>query len=343
MKTSILRESRLERLRVALRMSKNTRSRKTEKSYVGWMRRFIDFAAAQPDALRVRPEEMAHRFVAAHADGWAVATQDQFRNALVFYYREVLGIPLGDLGGWAQARRPVRLPVWLPHGEMMRLIGAMRGVPRLMAMVAYGGGPRSMELVRARLKDVDLAARTLTIRGGKGMKDRVTILPDAVIEPLRLHMADCMELWQRDRQAGWPGVEVPSVKFSGLDMGWFWLWPAARESRDPVSGVVRRHHTHESTLPKATTAAVRRLGMPARVTVHSYRHSFATSLLAKGTPIQEVQQLLGHVNIATTQIYAHCLPRVESRIRSPMDDEAGKIVAFQRDDHEGAQARRGQG
>ena len=225
------------------------------------------------------------------------------------------------------AKRPVSLPVWLPHADMMALIGQMRGVSRLMAEVDYGSGLRSDELVSLRVKDVDLNARTVTVREGKGRKSRVTILPDSVIPAVTAQMREMRNLWQQDRAACRPGVAVPSEKFNGGDWEWFWLWAARNESRDPRSGIVRRHHLHDTTLGKALGGAVKRWGGHQRVTVHSLRHSFATSLLNEGTPITDVQALLGHKHLSTTEIYLHCLPRVALRVRSPMDS-AGKIVPF---------------
>lgn len=323
MKTSELMDQRAGRLRTVCRTMKL--SLNTARTYEGWVRRFIAFCAAMPDWRYKSSEEMTRAFLESKAAEWCAATQNQALNALVFYFKHVLSRPLGKLGAWAAAKRPSRLPVWLAHEDMMSLISHLRGLPRLMAEVDYGSGARSHELVSMRVKDVDLAARTITVRGGKGAKDRVTILPSSVIPALTAQLREMRNLWQQDRARHRPAVAVPSEKFNGTDWEWFWVWAARNESTDPRTGIVRRHHVHDTTLGKALSAAVKRWGGNQRVTVHSLRHSFATSLLMAGTPIQDVQALLGHAHLATTQIYAHCLPRLTLRVRSPMDDASNII------------------
>lgn len=330
MKTSELIELRIDALRKALRMSKKTRAWSTEKTYVGWIRRFIAFTASETDCFTAPPEEMARRFVEAHAAEWAVATQDQFRNALVFYFKHVLKRPLGDLGEWSRAKRPQRLPVWLPHEQMLDLISNLRGTLKLMAAIGYGSGLRSRELSRLRVKDLDFTAKTLTVRGGKGDKDRVTFLPESEIPALRAHLEEMKRLHLRDRRNERPGVETGSTKFDGKDWPWFWVWAAPGESRDPRTGIPRRHHVHKSTLGKALVVAVRRSGGDQRVTQHSLRHSFATTLLDRGIGIHVVSQLLGHTHISTTEIYAHVLPRqAVVQASSPMDIAPRNVLPVQ--------------
>jgi integron integrase len=327
MKTSEFIESRVDRTRVVARELKLSLC--TERTYCGWVRRFVRFSLAQSHWEKTPPEEMARRFVQVQGERWSVATQDQFRNALVFYYRHVLERPIGNLGEWAQARRPEKLPVWLPHEEMMSLLSHLRGTPRLMARIGYGSGLRSRELASLRWGNIDFHSKTITVRGGKGGKDRVTFLPESEIEELKQHMGWARELYQTDRRAGRAGVEVPSEKFNGKDWQWFWVWPALNESRDPRSGIVRRHHLHRDTLGKALKAAVQRWGGNQRVTQHSLRHSFATELLTRGVGIQVVQELLGHSNIETTQIYAHVLPRkAVVQARSPLDGVPANVTAM---------------
>lgn len=327
MKNSEFVERRVERLRVVIRERKM--SLQTERTYCEWMRRFVGFALAQQDRVAVSPEKMARRFVQTCGEQWAVATQDQFRNALVFYYRHVLEQPLGNLGAWSHARRPEKLPVWLPHEEMLALLSHLRGVMGLMARIGYGSGLRSRELSSLRWGNIDFHGKTITVRGGKGGKDRVTFLPESEIESLRAHMEEMRVIFLRDRRDGRLGVEVPSAKVSGLDWQWFWVWAAASESRDPRSGIVRRHHVHRSALGKALRVAVAKWGGNQRVTQHSLRHSFATTMLDRGAGIHVVQQLLGHAHISTTEIYAHVLPRqVVVQARSPMDLAPGNVVAM---------------
>ena len=327
-------EERLQRMRVVIATSERARALETERTYVGWMRRFMAFSFTHPDLRACTPEELARRFVEAHARQWSVATQDQFRNAIVFYYKRVVGKPLGDLGPWAHAKRPQRLPVWLAHDDMMRLIHCLRGDARLMAEIAYGSGLRSKELSRLRWKDINFAQGQIEVRGGKGDKDRVTFLPKSSVAALREHEQRMRAIWEHDRHHQRPAVEVPSEKYDGTSWPWFWVWAANNESTDPRSGIVRRHHVHRSTLGKAISAAVPIWGGNQRVTVHSLRHSFATELLTAGMPIQELQALLGHSDIATTQVYAHCLPRLTSRRQSPLDRidavEQPNVIPFAR-------------
>jgi integron integrase len=300
----------------------------TERAYEGWIGRFLRFCFSQQDWKSISATEMVRAFLERDAEHWAAATQMQALNAIVFYFKHVIEKPLGQLGVWAQAKRPKRLPVWLPHNDMMTLIGHIHGIQRLMAEVAYGSGVRNMELTRLRVKDVDFTAKTLTVRGGKGAKDRVTILPDSVIPTLREQIQDMRRIWETDRRRNREGVQVPSDKFNGKDWQWFWVWAARTESQCPRTGIVRRHHLHESTLSKALSVAVKEWGGNQRVTVHSCRHSFATSLLMAGTAIQDVQALLGHAHISTTQIYAHCLPQLTLRVKSPMDVQPSNIVTM---------------
>lgn len=307
----------------------------TEESYVGWVARFCDYARGCGAGMsRV---ERVRGFLDGMADGCAAATQNQALNAVVFFYRDVLGDPLGDLGKWARAKRPKRLPTWLTHGEMLRVLGAMPEFTRLMAEVAYGSGLRIAELLALRVKDVDFDSCLISVRGGKGDKDRVTCLPRTVAFKLRSHMERCRVVWERDRAAGARPIFLPDGlerKFpnGGREWPWFWVWPAKGESVDPRSGVVRRHHVHEHTLGKALRAAAAKCGVHKRVTAHTLRHSFATNLLAAGAGITQVQELLGHSSVETTQVYLHCVPQFARAVVSPMDAVPGNVVAFAGED-----------
>lgn len=258
----------------------------------------------------------------------AAATQNQALNAIVFLYRDVLREPLGDLGKWARAKRPKRLPTWLTHEEMMRLLDGLKPFTRLMAEVAYGSGLRLAELLALRVKDVDFDSCLISVRGGKGDKDRVTCLPRSVAFKLREHVARCRHLWEQDRALGASAIFMPDGlerKFpnGGKEWPWFWVWPGGNESRDPRTGIVRRHHVHEDTLGKALRVAARRAGIHKRVTAHTLRHSFATNLLTNGASITQVQELLGHTSVETTQVYLHCVPRFAESITSPLDGPSG--------------------
>lgn len=305
-------------------------SRHTEDCYAGWIGRFCDHAlkhasASREDRVRFFLEEMASRS--------AASTQNQALNAIVFLYRDVLRQPLGDLGKWARARRPKRLPTWLTHEEMLRLLDAMPSFTRLMAEVAYGSGLRIAELLHLRVKDVDFDSHLITVRGGKGDKDRVTCLPRTVAFKLRAHLERCRVVWERDRERGAMPIHLPDGlerKFpnGGREWPWFWIWPAKSESLDPRTRITRRHHVHEHTLGKALRAASHKTGLHKRVTAHTLRHSFATNLLSHGASITQVQELLGHTSVETTQVYLHCIPQFAQTITSPLDVRTN-VVPFQ--------------
>lgn len=307
-------------------------SRHTEDTYAGWIARFIDHICQCRDLPR---EERLRLFLERLAPRSAASTQNQALNAVVFFYRDVLSEPLGDIGKWARAKRPKKLPSWLTPAEMLAMLAQMRGITKLMAEMAYGGGLRIAELLALRIKDVDLSDCTITVRGGKGDKDRVTCLPRSLAMRLPAYVARVRALWERDRAEGQAPVYLPDGldrKFpsGGREWPWFWFWPAAGESTDPRSGIVRRHHLHEDTLGKALKAAGRHAGLAKRVTAHTLRHSFATNLLAGGASITQVQELLGHNSVETTQVYLHCIPQFARSITSPLDvlPEPDNVVAF---------------
>lgn len=306
-------------------------SRHTEDSYLGWIKRFMVHVLSCREAGR---EERVRLFLERLAPRSSASTQNQALNAVVFLYRDVLREPLGDLGKWARAKRPRKLPTWLAPDEVTRLLEAMPNrTTRLMAELAYGSGLRIAEMLALRVKDIDLAGGLVSVRGGKGDKDRVTCLPRSLETRLRAHLERCRALWEQDRTRGTAGIYLPDGlerKFpnGGREWPWFWLWPSAGESRDPRSGIVRRHHLHEHTLGKALRAAAARAGLSKRVTAHTLRHSFATNLLAGGASITQVQELLGHSSVETTQIYLHCIPQFARSIVSPLDAAPGNVVPF---------------
>lgn len=299
----------------------------TEQSYAGWIARFCDHARKVSGSR----EEKVRSFLEMLAPRSAEATQNQALNAIVYLYRDVLGEPLGDLGKWARAKRTARLPTWLSQEEMARMLDAMSGGTKLMAQVAYGSGLRIAELLHLRIKDVDWSAGLITVRGGKGDKDRVTCLPKSLAIPLEKHLVRVRALYDEDRATGSPPVWLPDLlerKFpnAGREWPWFWLWPGRELAKDPRSGVIRRHHVHEATLGKALRAAARRSGISKRVTAHTLRHSFATALLENGASITQVQELLGHASVETTQVYLHCVAKFAETITSPLDVVPPNIV-----------------
>jgi integron integrase len=334
------KDETLKQVRVVCRVRRL--SYETEKSYSGWIVRFISFMRT---CLKQPREERIRLFLEKLAPRSAPSTQNQALNAIVFLYRDVIKEPLGDIGTWARAKRPKRLPTWLTHEEMVRVLDQMPPFTRLMAEVAYGSGLRIAELLKLRVKDVDFDSCLISVRGGKGDKDRVTCLPRTVAFKLRAHLERCRSLWERDRSKGANAIYMPDGldrKFpnGGKEWPWFWVWPAGNESRDPRSGIVRRHHIHEHTLGKALRAATSRAGMHKRVTAHTLRHSFATGLLTNGASITEVQELLGHTSVETTQIYLHCIPQFARTVVSPLDAVRGNVVAFEAASGLGARQQR---
>ena len=311
----------LDRLREALRARHY--SRRTEEAYAGWVRRYVRF-----HRLR-HPETMGAaeitEFLAALAERgrMSAGTQGQARSALLFLYREVLG---ADLDGVAvpRARQPHRLPVVLSREEVRRVTDRLSGTPRLVALLLYGSGLRLLEALQLRVKDLDFAAGEVAVRRGKGQKDRVTMLPQVLREPLREHLERVRALHARDLAAGAGRVELPAAfvrKSPAAASAWPWQWvfPATRVHVDPDTGERRRHHLHESAVQRAVQEAVAATGIGKRATCHTFRHSFATHLLQSGSDIRTVQELLGHRDVSTTMIYTHVLNRGAFGVRSPMD------------------------
>lgn len=262
----------------------------------------------------------------------AVQTQKQALNALVFFYRHCLEKDVGKLN-FQGARQYRRVPVWLSRSEADRLFSEIRGVvPQIQAQLLYGAGLRVTEMLTLRIKDLDFEAATITVRGGKGDKDRTVPMPQALKLCLRGQVDRSAELWKVDRAAGNPAPEIAASLARKLgraqmeSFGWFWLWPAAGLSRDPRSGIVRRHHLTDRGIGKAIKEAARRSGILKRVTPHVLRHSFATALLLAGWDIKSLSVLMGHQTTATTEIYLHCLPQLAGRVTSPLDMLPSNVI-----------------
>jgi len=254
----------------------------------------------------------------------AASTQNQALNALVFFYAHALKKPFGDMGGFVKAKRPQRLPEVMTRDEVEALLGQMHGVSALMAGLMYGGGLRLMECVRLRVKDIDFSRHQIMVRDGKGQKDRVTMLPERFVPPLKEHLARVKAIYEEDRSRGVPGVYMwPALarKYPKAATEWRWqyVFPAKGLSVDPRSATVRRHHISESVAQKAVKEAAFRAGITRRVSCHTLRHSFATHLLEARYDIRTVQELLGHANVSTTMIYTHVLNRPGLSVQSPAD------------------------
>ncbi|HEY0944734.1 MAG TPA: integron integrase [Opitutaceae bacterium] len=296
---------------------------RTEQTYRAWAARFAAFIApASP--WRASEREVGH-FLSELAvkQRASPSTQKQALNALVFLMQEGLGRQLASLD-FQRAYPKRRMPVVLSREECSRLFVAMEGTSRLMAELAYGAGLRLMELLRLRVQDVDLARSRLMIRGGKGDKDRVTLLPVRLSAPLQAHIERLRGLHVQDRAADLPGVWLPeglAAKYqrAGEQWQWLWLFPSRETSVDPVSKMRRRHHVTDTAFQAAVKRAAQTARIDKRVTPHVLRHSFATHLLESGTDIRTVQDLLGHESVETTQIYTHVMQKPGLGVRSPLD------------------------
>ncbi len=299
-------------------------SLRTERAYVQWTRRFIRYHRHRHPREMGEVEITAFLGALATEGSVAAATQNQALAAILFLYKQVLGIELAWLENVPRARLRRRLPTVLTAAEARRVLELMTGTHALMARMLYGTGMRLAECLALRVKDVELERREIVIRQGKGGKDRVTMLPAALVEPLREHLVRVRALHERDRQAGVPGVELPgalSRKYpsAGCQWAWQWVFPQARLSVDPRSGIRRRHHAFGQTLQRAIRRAVHAAGIVKPVSTHTFRHSFATHLMEAGYDIRTVQELLGHKDVSTTMIYTHVLNRGGRGVVSPLD------------------------
>ena len=306
-------------------------ARRTEKSYVGWIRRFII-----ANDLR-HPRDMGAREVEsfltllASRDRVAASTQNQALSALLFLYREVLNVELPWMDNIRRAKQPERLPVVLNHDEVARLLAQLSGMHWLMASLLYGSGLRLMECLRLRVKDIDLSRRELTVRSGKGNKDRRTVLPRDLAEPLRRQIEAARDIHRRDLEAGFGEVWLPHAlarKYpnAAREFAWQYVFASAQRSADPRSGAIRRHHRDEKSLQRAMKQAVKLAGIDKPATCHTLRHSFATHLLEAGYDIRTIQELLGHKDVATTQIYTHVLNSGARGVISPLDSTPSSLI-----------------
>jgi integron integrase len=312
----------LDRIRAAARLRHY--SRRTEAAYVAWIRRYIFFHGKRHPAEMGAAEVTRFLSSLAVAGRVAASTQNQALSALLFLYRDVLDLDLPWLDGVVRAKRPDRLPIVLTREEVGAVLRPLTGVPRLMACLLYGSGLRLLECCRLRVQDIDFARNQIVVRAGKGDKDRVTVLPAVVKADLARHLSFVRAQHERDLQKGAGWVELPTAlarKYPNAAREWVWQWvfPATRPYRDRDTSQWRRHHLHESVLQRVVRDAVRRARIPKRATPHTLRHSFATHLLEDGRDIRTVQELLGHRDVTTTQIYTHVLNRGPSAVKSPVD------------------------
>jgi integron integrase len=297
---------------------------RTEQSYLAWVCRFIQFNNGSAPTETGAAEVSAFLQHLAVQRNVAASTQNQALNALVFLYERVLDQPLGEIGAFARAKRPKRLPVILSVNEVKLLLNALTGTQGLIASLLYGTGMRLMECLRLRVQDVEFERAMITVRGGKGNKDRVVPLPGSLALPMKQHLKRVRELHKQDLAAGFGEVLLPNalaVKYPNAAREWRWqfVFPSGRISVDPRSGKTRRHHLHETAVQKAVSSAARNAGLAKRASCHTLRHSFATHLLERGQDIRTIQELLGHADVSTTMIYTHVLNRGGLAVVSPLD------------------------
>lgn len=299
-------------------------SLRTEEAYVDWIRRFIVWNGRRHPRDLGAAEVRAFLTYLAAERRVGPSTQNQALCALIFLYEDVVGGPLDWIDGFERSKRPTRVPVVLSREETRRVLAQMQGTNGLIASLLYGTGLRLMEALRLRIKDVDFARGQIVVHDGKGRKDRVTMFPESLRELLKAHLTRVQALHGVDRQKGVDGVWLPDAlerKLPKAGIGWAWQWvfPSAELSKDPRSGRRRRHHASAGSVQRAVQEAARRVLPGKRVTPHTFRHSFATHLLESGTDIRTVQDLLGHQDVATTQIYTHVMQKPGIGVRSPLD------------------------
>lgn len=300
-------------------------SYRTEQQYLFWIRRYILFHRKRHPAELGGPgveEFLTHLAVDRKV---SASTQNQAMSAIIFLYRKVLAIELPWLNGVVRAKPSTYLPVVLSAAEVRAVLAAMEEEQyRLVANVLYGSGLRVMEALQLRVKDLQFDYRQILVRGGKGRKDRVTIMPASLVEPLQKHLVGVRVRHGHALRNGYAGVEMPHAlerKYPAapFEWGWQYVFPARLPSTDPKSGARRRHHVFPDTVQRHVKLAARAAGIGKPVSCHTFRHCFATHLLERGYDIRTVQELLGHADVTTTQIYTHVMHRGANAVQSPLD------------------------
>ena len=299
-------------------------SPRTEDAYVAWIKRYIWFHGKRHPREMGAAEVETFLSYLATGRGVSASTQNQALCGLLFLYKQVLGVELGWVDGVTRAKRPERVPVVLTRQEVALMLQQLQGRDWLMASLMYGTGLRLMECVQLRVQDIDFGYRQITVHNGKGAKDRFVPLPEALVPALTERVAASQRFLASDLAAGFGEVSMPESlvrKYprAPFELRWWYVFPASNRSLDPVTGRTKRHHVDPSVVQKAMRGAVRRAGITKRATPHTLRHCFATHLLESGYDIRTVQELMGHRDVATTQIYTHVLQRGGSAVQSPVD------------------------
>jgi len=312
----------LDKLREVLR--KRHYSYSTEEAYVKWAKRYILFHDKKHPADMGEKEISAFVSDLALNQNVAASTQNQALNAIVFLYKHVLEIDLGDFGPMERAKKPEKIPVVMSKEEVDRVLSFMSGINRLMAQVLYGSGLRVKECMRLRVKDIDFFMNQIIVINGKGAKDRSTLLPEKIVPLLKDQLSRVKIIHEKDVKDGFGEVYLPYAlerKYinAAKEWGWQYIFPAAKISLDPRGGKKRRHHYDESALRKAVRSAAQKAGIHKLIGPHTFRHSFATHLLENGYDIRTVQELLGHKDVSTTMIYTHVMKKGGMGVKSPLD------------------------
>jgi len=299
-------------------------SERTGKTYVHWITKYILFHNKRHPKEMGFPEVEAFQTHLAKDQKLSASSQNQALSAVLFLYRHVLKIELQGSTNSIRANKPEHVPAVMTKDEVQRVLKRLSGVSLLMAQVMYGSGIRVSECVQLRVKDLDMEYLTITVHDGKGEKDRVTILPASLVEPLQAHLLKVQQIHNRDLEHGFGQVGLPYAlarKYSNVDREWGWqyVFPSTTLAKEKETGIVRRWYTSESTIQKAVKKAIRDAGINKHASCHTFRHSFATHLLQAGYDIRTVQELLGHKDVKTTMIYTHVLQRGGLAVKSPLD------------------------
>jgi integron integrase len=299
----------------------------TERSYCDWIKRFVMYHKMSSRQDLKGGEQKIESFLTylAVETNIAPATQNQAMNALIFLYKKVLKISLTEEINAVRAPKKINIPVVMTRDEVRQVITVMEGVPQLIVKILYGSGLRIMETVRLRVQDIDYRMKQICVRSGKGVKDRITTFPETIIPLLENHLAKVKTVHEQDLALGHGCVYLPyglARKYprANKEFNWQYIFPSRNLSKDPRSGKIRRHHVDPSVVNKSIKSAMKKIGIKKRISAHTFRHSFATHLLERGTDIRTIQALLGHKDISTTMIYTHVLQQGGHGVLSPLDD-----------------------
>jgi len=297
---------------------------RTEEAYVEWVKRFILFHNKRHPLTMGAQEVKEYLSWLAIRQKVAASTQNQALNAIVFLYKHVLHKDLGDFSNTVRAKRSSYVPTVLTGQEVSQIFSHLIGTYKLIVQLLYGSGLRLIECIRLRVQDIDFNQSHVVVKSGKGAKDRITLLPKEIIEPLRKHLNWVRSLHEKDLNDGYGSVYLPyaiDLKLKSADKEWIWqyIFPSSTLSKDPRSDMIRRHHINEDSVNREIKIATRRVEITKRVSAHAFRHSFATHMLEDGANIRDIQELLGHKSIETTKIYLHVMKKPSERFVSPLD------------------------